>query len=132
MTEPVEAPVIEFGRSVMLSGYIAESGIEQADEMLRHDYKMQEALLDHLKVVHYVEPFHILESTEMDSLGRFQARGWYGRFAAPGYTAFQEHFKCRRSHFNNDPDFKYVWYIIKLWVKGKLSKEDEEDEDYDD
>lgn len=127
MSEPVEAPVIEVGNSVMISPNLDAEGLAQADDLLRHNYKMQEALLDHLKVVHYVEPFHILESPATDSLGRFQTRSWRGCFAAPGYTAFQEHFKCKRSHEPSDPDFKYVWYIIKLWVKGKLPNREPED-----
>lgn len=123
MGESMDATVIEFGNAVTYSNNLLEVSPE-VDKLLEYDIKKHEALLNHLKLVEYTEPFHIVEGPPLDKLNRFNVRGWRGSFAAPGYTAFAAHFRCKREHFNSNPDLKYIWRMIKLWFSNKFTDEE--------
>lgn len=120
--EPVTAPVIEFGKAFVVTG----TETPAVNELINHDIKKHEDLLDYLKVVIYLDKFHRVDApSPIDRLDRFKNVGWYGRFASPGYTAFAEHFRCRKTHFNDDPDLRHIWGMIKLYLKNKFDKESE-------
>ena len=114
----------EYGNGIIASaGSTLES--PHVKDLLDRDMGKLQKLLDYLKVVHYVEPFHHIEGPVTDSLGRGKSFGWYGRVAAPGLDAFAEHFACHKEHLPREITFKFMWRLVKRWVNERLEPEDD-------
>lgn len=127
MNEDITADVHEFGKAFMVSNSLDSKSAEAPiNDLINMSIKETEHLFDYLKVVHYVEPFHRKDGPSIDALNRFSTVAWYGRVAAPGYDAFKEHFKCREPHRQHTITLKYIWKLIKIWIKQLK----ERDEDY--
>lgn len=106
--------VREYGNGIIsTAGSTLES--PHVKDLLDRDMGKLQKLLDYLKVVHYVEPFHHIEGPVTDSLGRGKSFGWYGRAASPGYDAFEKHFECHKWHVPREITFKFMWRLTKRW-----------------
>jgi len=106
--------VREYGNSTMASADITLDSPVVKD-LLDKDMGKLQKLLDYLKTVEYVEPFHHIEGPIVDKLQRNKHFGWYGRVAAPGLDAFAEHFRCHEEHLPSEITFKFMWRLTKRW-----------------
>ena len=114
--------VREFG-NVIRAGHGATLNDPIIADILEKDMNKTKRLLSYLKVVKYLEEFHTLEGPPTDYLLRYKHFGWYGVVAAPGYDAFEEHFKCHKEHTPTYPTLEYIQKMIVRYAEGL--KEDE-------
>lgn len=122
MTDEKKTPLVEFGGWVMVTKGIED--LSDVNTLLDADIKKSEDLLGYLKDVVYTEPFKKVQNdTPVDKLNRFNCHGWRGSFASPGYTAFQEHFKCRDEHTPYYPSLKFIWRQIIKYFKYTRSRD---------
>ena len=117
------AIVREYGNGIYASGSATLESPE-VKEVLNRDMGKMQKLLDYLKVVQFVEPFHLIEGPA-DKLRRTKHFGWYGKVAAPGLDAFAEHFKCHKEHTPMYPSLKYVWEMFHRYWTVTRSREDD-------
>lgn len=105
-----DKPVIEFGNTTMVTSTgelddMAVAMIEQ--EIMRHT-----GVLHYISDLEWIEPPAIKKAPQVDQIRRFQAYGWYARFASRGYGELKQHFACRREHI---PSRVTLRWALRLW-----------------